>query len=221
MFFPRLRVLTVPDPAQPRTPLDPGFGLGRFSWPEIDNPTPQQAQWNEAVRVQLEHLNGRVLAPESVSETDVTITCTVVAANDKLIALTLAKNEYGYGAAHPNEESMSFLWLPREQRALKAEDIFRSGSGWAQLLARLSHQQLRTSQEAPSLYPKAAKAAAAVVADPANWSLDPDQLQIDFPEYSVAPRLAGMLSTTFPWTQLKPYLAAGFDPADLPRRENP
>lgn len=40
-IFPRLKVLIMPDKEQPRPESnDPGFGLGRFSWPEIDKPTP-------------------------------------------------------------------------------------------------------------------------------------------------------------------------------------
>lgn len=52
-FVPRLKVLTVPDTK--KAPVlgsyDPGFGVGRYSWPEIDRPTPQQAAWNAAVSV--------------------------------------------------------------------------------------------------------------------------------------------------------------------------
>ncbi len=43
-FFPRLRVLTAPDATPPSyASANPGFGEGRFSWPEIANPTPVQA----------------------------------------------------------------------------------------------------------------------------------------------------------------------------------
>src|SRR5262249_8464763 len=108
IFFPRLKVLVVPDKTQsPADHLgaDPGFGVGRFSWPEIDHPTPQQAAWNMAVRaraVELSRHNATDFVPEAAYESDVDITYTVDAANDTLISVTLWNYSYGYGAAHPN-----------------------------------------------------------------------------------------------------------------------
>jgi uncharacterized protein YecT (DUF1311 family) len=226
VFFPRLKVLTIPDDEPPAPgAFDPGFGLGRFSWPEIDRPTPRQASWNAAVRAQVVRLSGADMTnppkdfeAKLVGGIDESVTCTLAAASDKLIAVTLAKGSYGYGAAHPNEFYVSLLWSLEKQRPLEAADIFRPDSGWVEFLVARSYEQLRKSSEADALYEagRVRKAAAEAVREPGNWSLDQLQLQIQFPEYSVAPRSSGTLSATFLWTELAPYLADGFDPTVLP-----
>lgn len=40
-----------------------------------------------------------------------------------------------------------------------------------------------------------------------NWTLDARKFEVDFTEYSVAPRAAGPVSITLSWQELKPYLA--------------
>jgi len=220
-FFQRLKVLVMPDAGPPEPgSLDPGFGLGRFTWPELDHPTAQQATWNAAMRAQVLQLSGGPkpradFSPDMVAGGDENVGYAVTAANDKMIAVNLKLYWYGYGAPHGNDVSISFLWLVQQQRPLETADIF-SGSDWVQLLTSRSYQQLRQSSEADSLYEEGKAHAADAVRNPANWTLDPTQLEIAFPVYSVAPRSAGVLSVTFGWAELKPYLTDGFDPAGLP-----
>lgn len=212
-FFPRLKLVSLPN----HTPPLPyarrfDFWTGRFSWPEIDRPTRQQAVWNDAVRARIDALQG-------VEEAEVDVTWTLRAANDAFISLDLEYSRYDYGAAHPNEETRSFNWWLRLARPLKADDVFLAGSGWEPALAAFAYQQLISGDHSKDVYgdaPSLPDVVVNIVRDASLWSLDSEGLTIEFPEYSVAPRVAGFLSAGVPWIRLRPYLGAGFNPAMLP-----
>lgn len=223
-FFPRQKVLTIPDEVQPgMESIDPGFGLGSFVWPEIDKPTPQQAAWNTAIRQQVVRMSveGELgenppqdFSPQSIANSDVNVDYILHAVNGRFIAIELENSTYGYGAAHPNEYGISFLWLLEKQRRLQATDVFQSGSDWEGFLGKTAYIRIKNSDRAPFLYDEAEarKSVMDAVKDPANWIPSASGLEIDFPEYSVAPRAAGDISVQFSWNELKPYLEAGFDP---------
>lgn len=223
LFFPRLKVFFVPAKAVPERDLaaiDPGFGVGRFSWPQIDHPTPQQAQWNAAVRAQAARLSGgdsSDFVADAYSEDS--LGYTIEAASETLISVRLSHDFYYYGAAHSNADSLTFNWLPLEERTLQAQDFFRPDSGWKALMAKRSAQealeQLSRHNMAPYAFAEQ-KSTLRSVEDPAHWVPGPQQLTIVFPEYALTPRALGELSVSFSWNELKPYLAAGFDPASLP-----
>jgi len=221
-FFPRLQVVTTPDKEKPPPgAYDPGFGVGRFNWPEIDRPTPRQAAWNAAVKrqaVRLSYSPGADFQASSASDRDVDSFYRLRAANEKLIAIELENAEYDYGAAHPNEDLVAFDWWLDRGRALQAEDVFTPGGGWESFLGRRSFEKLKAGEHAGDLYDddQARKAAADGVKRVDAWTLGARGLEVRFGEYSVAPRYAGMLSVELSWEELKPYLASGFDPAGLP-----
>jgi uncharacterized protein len=220
LFFPRLKVLSIPEPPEPGSG-DPGFGAGSFSWPEIDHPTAGQALWNAAMRAQAVRFSGNAdqtpphdFVPASVRYSRLDIGYTLDGANEQLIAATLLKYSYGYGAAHPNDFLLTFLWLPAKQRPLAAQDVFRPGSGWEEHMIRSSFQKLKPVADSDE--GDFRQGAASVVSDVSTWRLDRDQLEISFPKYSVAAGAAGILAAALPWAELQPYLVEGFDPAVLP-----
>lgn len=230
VFFPRLKVLMIPDEPVAESG-DPGFGVGRFTWPEIDRPTPQQAAWNAAVRAKVVQMSMETeeagqapkdFVPKSVAGSNVSVNYVLESANEKLIAVNLGNSTYNYGAAHPNEYTASFLWWLELQRPLKAFDVFRPGSGWEVFLSERSYEKLRKSDSADALYEEdeVRKGASDAVIDPENWNLSQQKWEIDFPEYSVAARPAGTPSAEFSWTELQPYLTSGFDPTSLPKSLN-
>ena len=229
IFFPRLKVMVAADeePAIPNT-SDPGFGVGAFSWPEIDRPTPRQAAWNAAMRKQAaaaaanpDSAQARPadFEPGSVAGADVSVTYRLQAVNDRLISVTLENETYNYGAAHPNEFAIAFHWWLEAGRALTADDVFAPGGGWESFVAERCYQKLTTGEHKDDLYEEqnVRRAVADSIKAVSNWIVDAQKLEIDFPEYTVAPRVAGFVSVELSWDELKPYLAGGFDPAGLPQ----
>lgn len=224
-FFPRLRVITTPDKEKPPPyAADPGFGIGQFSWPEIDRPTSQQVSWNAAVRQEAAELSGGTADfPSSVPDEDVDVFYTLKAANGVLISVDLENSTYDHGAAHPNEVWNSFDWWIKLGRPLAAGDIFRLDSGWQTFLARRGYEKLASGEHAADLYDE--KQVRQTIADAvprvSGWTIDARGFEIQFSEYAVAPRAAGPISVAFDWSELTPYLAAGFHPATLPQPLKP
>jgi len=211
-FFPRIKVIALADKENSIPGLmRPDFWTARLSWPEIDRPAPQQAAWNAAVRAQ-------VAGWKQLHSAEATVSWELQGANQQFISLGLVNSRYNYGAAHPYEERRSFNWWVALQRPLKAEDVFRPGSGWETLLADRCYAQLMSADRARDLYDGTTvrKAVPDAVKDIGNWSLDARGLTVELPEYSVAPRAAGFLSVLIPWNQLRSRLTPAFDPAALP-----
>jgi hypothetical protein len=114
----------------------------------------------------------------------------------------------GHGAGHPSEAGFEFNWLLNQRRELRPDDVFRKDSDWEKTIeARCS---IELQQPDANLYDDWEKALPKVVLDPRNWQLSADGLTIDFPEYTVAPRVSLVGPVTIPWTALKPLLQPGF-----------
>ena len=99
-------------------------------------------------------------------------------------------------------------------RALKAEDVFKPGSGWEAFLGRRCYQQLTTGDHTDD--PIERQSVAEAVTQVSTWTLDGRKFKVTFGEYTVPPRSAGLESAELGWDELKPYLASTFDPARLP-----
>jgi uncharacterized protein len=226
-FFPRIKVFTAPDAHRDGSwQYDPGFGIGRFNWPEIDRPTPSQSVWNAAVHAQVVRLSltGRASAsatdfvPASVADSDTWIDYKIKGANERFISVELEVLCYDYGAAHPWWTKTSFEWWLQLERALKADDVFRPQSGWEAFLGQRSYEELISGEHANRLFdPKTMRTAALdCVKQIQFWTIDARGLTVAFPDYSVGPHSAGKVSVELGWEELRPYLARGFDPAGLP-----
>jgi len=157
--------------------------------------------------------------PPDVADAEVDISYTLKAANKEFISVDLVGSRYEYGAPHPNEDVISFGWWVERKRALKAEDVFRPGSGWEAFLGQRCYEKLISGERVEALYKKDGVRRAVVdsVKQVSNWTLDAGKFKVDFPEYSVASRAAGSFSAELGWEELKPYLAGGFNPALLPQ----
>lgn len=152
---------------------------------------------------------------------DVDVSYRFDALNDRLISVNLENGAYNYGAAHPNEYVDSFHWWLELGRALKAEDVFRPGSGWETFLTKRRYEILRSGEHAGDLYAEAREAIAESVTEVTGCKLDARKFEVNFAEYSVAPRAAGPISAELGWDELKPYFANGFNPATLPQPIGP
>ncbi len=229
VLYTRAHFLTVPIAGKDKSnPDNPDFGTGEFSWPQIDNPTPQQALWNQAIfvaAVTTAAASGPDSKPSNIFDSSVdpsgteSLSATVLSLNDHLITVDIANSTYGYGAAHPNSSDTYFSWLSQASRPLKPEDIFRTDVDWKRLVAALVTARLKINGSYVTGYIAEAelqKAIAAEVANTGAWTLGPAALTIHFGQYEILPYAGGMPSARLPWASLKPYLVPGFHPEDLP-----
>ncbi len=199
---------------------NPGFGTLHANWPQAMSEAPEWKAWNAAVLAETQkmaggdgELNGPWKKEWAVgAETDVTATVDVVTPH--MVSVGIADDGMGHGAAHPNEASEEFHWLLKEQRRLKASDMFLAGTGWESLLERRCRASLK--EQIGKDYESYAgesfqKTLDEVVLNPANWTMDAKGLTISFPEYSVTPRMEPVDPVTVPWAALKGMLVPGFD----------
>lgn len=217
-FFSRQKHLVGPPSQNP----EPGAGIGQFEWPEIDSPTAAQAAWNRAIRARVVEManedDDRPSRNFNPNLTDFSIFSAyfLTAVNQRFVGVLLT--EEADGGAHPSEQSFSFQWWLDRGRALRADDVFRPGSGWETFIAEHCVQLFRADR-ADDLYDdsEARQGAMRAVQDVQTWRIDSSGFHIDFPQYSVAPRVSGSFSASLKWAELQPYLASAFDPSTLPK----
>jgi uncharacterized protein len=202
---------------------NPGFGTLNASWPQAIGPkevvaTPEWRAWNTAVERAAQSMatnekpeqNSR-WKKEWADGVEADLTATLQNVGQGRVSVHLENDIMGHGAAHPNESWMSFHWLLKEQREMKADDVFKPGSGWKRLVdARCVAALKKQFSDQGGAYDDLEKNVAGVTGSPRNWEMDGKGLTIVFPEYSVSPRVEPADPVTIPWSALQPFLSPGF-----------
>ena len=201
----------------------PGFGTVQAEFFQADSDAPQWAAWNTAVYQQAAALAGADAKPPAFDDSlaqdqDATLTATIEHVDGDRVSVRLENDFMGHGAAHPGEAWMHFHWLLSQQRELKATDMFTETSGWQKFVATRCYYAVKKQFEKDGfdyLYDKTplSKGMLDTVSSPRNWKLNATGLEVEFPEYSISPRVAPPENVVVPWAALTPYLAAGFKPS--------
>jgi uncharacterized protein len=206
----------------------PGYATLEASWLVAVSNLPEWQAWNKAVLDAAQ----QILVNDTDSKTsanshggwpleefeDNTVEVTLGTVSPDLV-MAHVEGTWWRGA-HPSENYIELNWLLKEKRPLKADDMFRAGSGWQQFLYdrcdKDLHEQLDTETGLNYqnwLQPgKVASALQDVVNAPENWRIDASGLGVVFPEYAVAPRAMHPEPVTIPWPDLKTFLQPGFQP---------
>ncbi|QQR36973.1 DUF3298 domain-containing protein [Devosia oryziradicis] len=117
------------------------------------------------------------------------------------ITLEVGTYWYGHGAAHGNW-SISYLhYLTKEERGLRAEDVF-AGDDWQVVLRDAAWAQLQT-EHSEWLQVESPDDIAELVVNPSRWDLSNDYgLVIQFQPYEVSAYAYGAPTVTIPWEKL-------------------
>jgi uncharacterized protein YecT (DUF1311 family) len=223
--------VTIPDGPDSMPPnmrymeRNPGFGTLIASWPQAIQDTPEWSAWNVAIvdatqKIAIETIGGspgnspRKWTAEEGVDSDVAVSIGVVAG--QIVTATINDHYDGHGA-HPNDYSIQFNWLLKEQREVRAEDLFRSNSGWdTAILGQCENDVSRQLTEqmgadnASTWLADLPKKLHGIILDPRNWVLDGKGLTIPFQPYAVACYACTPNPVTVPWTALQPFLQPGF-----------
>jgi uncharacterized protein YecT (DUF1311 family) len=194
-----------------------GYGTMKATWPQSINDTAEWKAWNKAVEAAAQNLaaipdgesspSGKWLE-KWAADGDFEVSATIGLVSQELVTASIGLEGMGHGAAHPNEAGIEFNWLLKEKREIRPEDVFRKDSDWEKTIEARCAKELQ--QPDAGLYDNWEKALPKVVLDSRNWELKGEGLTIDFPEYTVAPRVSPVGPVTIPWEDLKPLLQPGF-----------
>lgn len=218
-FITRFIMLTWPDKPGEGSGSEeiPGYGTMKATWPQSTSNTAEWQAWNKAIEAATQTLAsmGRDVSSTGgwlakwAADGDFEVNASVGLVSEDLVTASVGIGGMGHGAGHPSEDGFEFNWLRKQKRELRPEDIFRKESQWEKaIVARCSKELQETS--ADGLYEDWEKALPKVVLNSRNWQLTGGGLTIDFPEYSVAPRVAPVAPVKIPWKSLKPFLQPGF-----------
>ncbi|HLI77421.1 MAG TPA: RsiV family protein, partial [Acidobacteriaceae bacterium] len=207
---------------------DPGFGYGKFAWPQVDAPDPDHAVFNSAVykaavNVEAANVENKAASFDAAVDTSGYLDgfFTISAANEHFIDVDLGNSGYGWGAAHPLTGISSYLWRVDLRRPLTPADVLRPESDWKTALVApaVAKLQKRFGPDGTWKDEELRKAVAAIIVDPTSWDLSRQGLTVTFGQYAVAAYAAGMPTVSFTWQELKPFLNPAFDPGLLPSPE--
>ncbi|MEZ0470275.1 DUF3298 and DUF4163 domain-containing protein [Luteimonas salinilitoris] len=159
---------------------------------------------------------------------DLSLAFSVVANTPRVVAIAADGSSYT-GGAHGNPLVARFVWLPRQQRLLRAQDLFDDQAGWqavSDYVREQLHAALSTRVEAEDLEPaersQAIRAAGRMIdegsgPEPDNFEQFEPVMGVDgriralrfvFPPYQVGPYADGTRRVVVPAEVLAPYLAA-------------
>jgi uncharacterized protein len=230
-FVRRAITRTVPEKTEDAGPswqAMPGYATLSASWPVAVSSAPEWQAWNGAILDAAQHIlksddasaTKQSSLPDWIAEggEDNTVEVVLGAVSPHLVSAHVEGT--WWRGAHPSENYMELNWLLKEKRPLKADDLFRAGSGWEQFLYngcdKALHRQLDSAigQNYQNwLEPgKVASALQEVVNAPENWRINASGLSVMFPEYAVAPRAMHPEPVSIPWSDLKTFLQPGFQP---------
>jgi hypothetical protein len=192
------------------------------SWPKAMVDTPAWRAWNEAIEAAalkdaaIEQGPPPASWKEALSAgTDIDVSVTIELVGEHLVTADIYSYWDGHGAAHGNINEIEFNWLPKEQRELRPDDVFRRGTPWAETIESKCDADLRQqlgdeydNNPPPNTIPDALKE---IVLNPQNWRLDSDGLNVVFRQYAIACYACTPRPVSIPWTDLKPILNSAFE----------
>ncbi len=200
----------------------PGFGSLSITWAEAQSPDPRWQAWNAGVVRRMQAFAGESADVKTAAggwkeslaaDVDSSLGAGVPTVRQGRATATIAIDGMGHTAAHPYEASMTFTWMLEAKRPFNANDIFAPGTPWKRTLAASAWKQVKGSE---GLYdPQTgghSKALLDTVGNVGNWTLTAEGLSINWPEYSLSPRVYPLDSAVVPWGALRPLLAPGFVP---------
>jgi hypothetical protein len=197
-------------------------GTLNASWPKAMVDTPAWRAWNEAIEAAALKDAGIEQGPPPASwkevlsvGTDIDVSVTMELVGEQLVTADISSYWDGHGAAHGNINEIQFNWLPKEQRELRPDDLFRRGTPWPETIESRCDADLRQqlgdeydNNPPPGTIPDALKE---IVLNPQNWRLDSDGLNVVFQQYAIACYACTPRPVSIPWTDLKPILNSAFE----------
>lgn len=159
-------------------------------------------QWNKLV---IDHSGADALARAAVDPDDyaITVDYALGSVSTAMISLRLYRYDYG-GGAHGTASDQQINWLLRQDRDLRAEDVFDAHQNWDAALARLAFDKAKRDAEHnhedfPFQDPSDIEQD---VINPAHWLIAEHSLDIRF-DIDAFPHV---IEADLPWSLLKPYL---------------
>lgn len=142
--------------------------------------------------------------PEDSMGSDLTISYTVVLAQDDLVSVDFEVSSYFQGAAHPNSYSETFNYDLKNGKQLKLADLFKPGAKYLQAIANYCIADLKKQATEKGLMAEEIEKGAAAKADNyQGWTITRRGLGIYFDPYQVGPYAAGPQFVLVPYSDLK------------------
>lgn len=142
--------------------------------------------------------------PEDSMGSDLTISYTVVLAQDDLVSVEFDVSTYFQGAAHPNSYSETFNYDLKNGKQLKLTDLFKPGAKYLQAIASYCVADLKKQATEKGLTAEEIEKGAAAKADNyQGWTITKRGLGIYFDPYQVGPYAAGPQFVLVPYSDLK------------------
>lgn len=170
-----------------------------INFPRIDdNASPQAARFNDIV--------SRIPEARYEPGEEVQVGYTIAFAGPELISVRFESYSYALGAAHPNNSIRAVNVVMTTGEQLRAEDVFRAGSGWENFLTTRAVEALTAQFREEGFTPPRADVRD-TVSKPHLWLITERGLTLLFPPYSFGgPHVLGGAEVAVPWADLARYL---------------
>jgi uncharacterized protein YecT (DUF1311 family) len=207
-FFEHSTAKTAPAADDPEN-LMPQPTLWISIWPQALSSAPEWRAWNLVIEKAVEEV-----AQSEDPGQDSYFEITVASVTPWLVSASASTYWYGHGAAHGDENLKHLNWLLKENREVKAGDVFRPHTGWEHFLAAQCDKAARAQlgyMYADDLPPgEIPKKMFGIVSDPHSWQIDSKGITIAFVPDEIGCHACTPNPITIPWNAVKPFLTTEF-----------
>lgn len=144
--------------------------------------------------------------PEGSMGSDLSISYTVMLAQDDLVSVEFDVSSYYQGAAHPNSHSEVVNFDLKNGKQLRLSDLFKPGAKYLQAIATHCIAELKKQTREKNLGlmdEEIEKGAGPKAGNYQSWTITKRGLGIEFDAYQVGPYAAGPQSVVVPYAVIK------------------
>jgi hypothetical protein len=226
---------TTPAPVELKDVIetDPRYVIG-ISYPKGIDRYPGLAtelqRYTEAARGELMQAVEGMGSEKPVSPYDLSLSYTMLVDTPQVVAVAADGSSYT-GGAHGNPLVARFVWLPQQQKLLRANDLIQDATGWREVSAHVReqlHAALSQRIDADELEPVQRAEVMRTAGKMIDEGSDPDADNFDqfepvlaadgrlralrfvFPPYQVGPYSDGVQTVEVPASVLLPHVAAEY-----------
>ncbi len=172
--------------------------MSYVSYPRIDAPNGDEAAFNAMARRSLRFGAGDLTEEIGMYR--------VAYAGADIVSVQFETYDMKLGAASPNRVMEALTVVLKQQRRLRADDVFKPGGGWEAFVARQAEEKLKAALDAGCDPPESAAKVRQASLRSDYWVVSDTALKVLYPPFALGPESASGCEIDIAWRDAKPYL---------------
>jgi hypothetical protein len=179
-----------------------------MAWPRADSDSSEWRSWNAQIEKMMLH---DIITSIDARE-EITKRAYIEYVGQGRVSAHIEKRILPRNMAHFEIDILNFHWLLSKKREMKADDVFKPGSGWMKFIEDYCEDALiKAHTSAGDIGDHAYRPTDETTQVTRNWKLEPVGLTFNVPDFPMGMDIGVVIEpVTIPWSKLLPYLQPSF-----------